>query len=92
MSEQRVKLLEQRFSESFKPSYLDIEDDSAKHAGHAGAKGGAGHFNVTIVSDAFADKNLVQRHRMVYAVVDDLMNSEIHALSIKAHTPDEYQG
>jgi len=73
---------------TLKPVQLDIEDDSAKHAGHAGNTGG-GHYNVFIVSDAFEGLSLVQRHRLVFAQVDDLMQSQIHALSIQAKTPDE---
>ncbi len=66
------------------PTSLEIQDDSAKHAGHKAA-GGGGHFQVTIVSDAFAGKSTVERHRMVYQALDDLLKqNEIHALSIKA--------
>ncbi len=71
------------------PERLEIVDDSAAHAGHAGAREG-GHFTVRIVSTAFADKTLIQRHRLIHAAVADLMRREIHALSInKAQTPNE---
>lgn len=59
------------------------------HAGHAGAASGGGHFSVTIVADKFSGKPMIERHRAVYLAVNDMMPSEIHALSIKALTPDE---
>ncbi len=79
----RVEAIRQRLTDEFTPSVLEIVDESHKHAGHASA-GGAGHFAVRIVAPAFADKSLIQRHRMVYAALSDLMNTEIHALSIDA--------
>ena len=72
------------------PSHLDIGDDSALHAGHEGARSGGGHYRLTIVSEQFAGKLTVMRHRMVYEALKDLMQKEIHALSIKAATPDEF--
>ena len=86
----RVALIEQRLRAALAPQDIDIHDDSAAHAGHAGAASGGGHYNVLIVSDAFAGKNPLQRHRMVYDAVGDLMQHDIHALSIKALTPDEF--
>jgi len=86
--EQRPELIRERLTAALSPLKLDIVDDSHKHAGHASA-GGAGHFTVTVVADAFAGKSLIQRHRMVFGAVDDLMPTEIHALSINALTPDE---
>lgn len=70
------------------PVQLDIVDDSHRHAGHAGAREG-GHFQVHIVSAAFAGKNTVARHRLVYEAAGDLMRKGIHALAIHARTPDE---
>jgi len=85
----RVALIEERLRTALAPVSLDIIDDSATHAGHAGAKDG-GHFTVRIVSAAFAGKTPIQRHRLIYAALADLMHREIHALSIsKAKTPDE---
>lgn len=84
----RVEMLRERLQNAFAPQQLEITDDSHKHAGHAGARGG-GHFVAHIVSDAFAGKNTLQRHRMVYDAVGELMNTEIHALNIKAETPEE---
>jgi BolA protein len=74
---------------SLNPAYLDLQDDSASHAGHAGNTGGS-HYTVTIVSEAFNDLALIKRHRLVYEAVGDLMTNDIHALSIKAKTPAEY--
>lgn len=89
MSEARVEMIRERLTAALAPSSIDIEDDSARHAGHPGARSGGGHFNVTVVSDAFRDKSLIERHRMVYAAMGEAMQTEIHALSIKALTPDE---
>lgn len=72
------------------PQSLEIRDESGKHAGHEGAKGGGGHYLLTIVSPRFAGKPPMARHRMVYDALSDLMHREIHALSIKALTPDEF--
>jgi len=72
------------------PARLDLRDDSAKHAGHAGAApGGETHWNLTIVSAAFAGKPTVARHRMIYQALGDLMQHPIHALSITARAPGE---
>jgi len=73
------------------PVRLDIRDDSAKHAGHAGARAGGGHFAMTIVSSRFAGKPLMARHRMVYDALGSLMEHEIHAVSIDAKTPEEIE-
>jgi BolA family transcriptional regulator, general stress-responsive regulator len=71
------------------PTQLDITDDSASHAGHAGAKSGGGHFFLTIVSEQFVGKLTLARHRMIYDALGDMMQREIHALSIKAYTAAE---
>ena len=89
MTAERVEMIRQRLTEALEPESLDIEDDSASHAGHASA-GGGGHFNVIIVSNKFNGQNLIKRHRMVYDAVADMMNKEIHALSMKTYTPDEF--
>ncbi|MFC1772811.1 BolA family protein [Pseudomonadota bacterium] len=88
MTAERVAMIEKRLTEVFSPQSLNIVDESHKHVGHASA-GGAGHFAVEIIADAFAGKTLIQRHRLVYDALDDAMNTEIHALSIKASTPAE---
>ncbi|MEN8216681.1 MAG: BolA family protein [Pseudomonadota bacterium] len=84
------KLIKEKLTAALAPTHLEIIDESQKHAGHAGARAGGGHFKVTIVSPQFTGKTLMQRHRMVYAAVDELMNSAIHALSINAQTPEEF--
>lgn len=85
----RVETIRERLNSRLQPQQLEIIDDSHKHAGHASARGG-GHFTVNIVSQEFAGKSLIQRHRMVYAALDDLLQqNEVHALSIQARTPDE---
>jgi len=86
----REALIRERLTAVLDPVRLEIVDESHKHAGHAQARGG-GHFQVTIVSAAFAGKSLLERHRMVYDAVGDAMHGEIHALSIKASAPEEAQ-
>ena len=72
------------------PIAIEIIDDSAKHAGHAGAKSGGGHFRLSIVSPRFAGCRTMERHRLVYDALGPLMKREIHALGISAKTPDEH--
>ena len=83
------ELIKQKLNEALKPDLIEIIDDSAAHAGHAGEKKGGGHFNVTIVAKIFDDKSLVQRHQLIYQALGDLMKNEIHALGINALTPSE---
>lgn len=71
------------------PIQLQLVDDSAAHAGHAGARNGGGHFRVYIVSAAFTGKNTVSRHRMIYSALQKLMQDNIHALTITALAPEE---
>ncbi|KHL54710.1 BolA family protein [Xanthomonas cannabis] len=71
------------------PTELEVVDDSHRHAGHAGARDGRGHFNVRVVSAAFAGKPPLARHRAVYAAVGEMMQTDIHALSIEALAPGE---
>ncbi len=82
-----VELLRARLA-ALAPAALEIRDDSHRHAGHAGAREG-GHFDVVIVSARFAGLSTVQRHRLVYDAVGDLKAHGIHALSIRAQSPDE---
>lgn len=76
---------------AFAPQSLQLDDDSALHAGHAGARSGRGHYRVDIVSPHFAGLTPVARHRAIYAALGALMQTDIHALSIRARTPDEAQ-
>lgn len=71
------------------PVAIEIDDDSARHAGHAGAQGGGGHFRLAIVSPRFAGCRTMERHRLVYDALGPLMKREIHAISITARAPDE---
>ena len=73
------------------PESVTIEDESAQHVGHAGAQGGGGHYRLTLVSRRFAGQPLQARHRLVYDALGPLMRKEIHALTIRAYTPDEFQ-
>ena len=75
---------------ALEPVAIEIIDDSAKHAGHAGAKGGGGHFRLAIVSPRFTGCGTMERHRLVYDALGPLMKREIHALSINAKAPDEH--
>ncbi|EQD27448.1 BolA-like protein [mine drainage metagenome] len=87
MSEARVALIRARLQAAFAPLELDVIDDSARHAGHAGARDGRGHFSVRIVSAAFVGMAPLARHRAVYAALGALMDSDIHALQIEAAPP-----
>ncbi|GLR14528.1 BolA family protein [Chitinimonas viridis] len=71
------------------PQLLDLRDDSAKHAGHAGAASGGGHYRLQIVSERFVGLTSVARHRLVYETLGEMMRREIHALAIEARTPGE---
>ena len=73
------------------PIRLELIDDSAKHAGHEGARSGGGHYRLLIISAAFSGKPTLARHRLVYDALDELMRSKIHALSIQALAPEEVQ-
>jgi len=87
----RVDKIKQLLEASLSPTRLEIIDDSQSHAGHAGAMAGGGHFFTTIVSSAFEGKTPIRRHQMVYGALGDMMQSDIHALSIKAYTPEEFE-
>jgi BolA protein len=86
MTAEKIK---QALTEALKPTLLEIIDNSAGHAGHAGARSGGGHYHVTIVADIFEGKSLVQRHQLIYQALGDLMKQQIHALGINALSPSE---
>jgi BolA family transcriptional regulator, general stress-responsive regulator len=88
MTAERISRLRAALEQELSPLQLDIQDDSAKHAGHAGAREG-GHFRVRLVSEAFRGKTAIERHRLVFAAVAGLMGRDIHALNIDARTPEE---
>lgn len=89
MTAERISLIRQALASELHPEALEIEDESHLHAGHAGARDGRGHFRVTIVSKAFAGLRPIQRHRRIYEALGELMQTDIHALSIQAYAPDE---
>jgi BolA protein len=71
--------------------HVEVQDDSAQHRGHPGARGGAGHFTVIVVAEKLAGLDRVARHRAVYEAAGDMIPKEIHALSVRAYTPAEWQ-
>jgi BolA family transcriptional regulator, general stress-responsive regulator len=87
----RVAWIEATLREAFAPRHLTVEDESALHAGHAGAAAGGGHFRVLIVSDSFRGQSPVGRQRAVYAALGDAMKTQIHALALRTLTPEEWQ-
>jgi len=89
MSDPRLNKIRERLQESLTPVEIVLDDDSALHAGHAGAASGGGHYRVKIVSAKFEGLKLVMRHRLVYDSVHDMMHKEIHALAITALAPSE---
>ena len=85
-----VASMEQRLA-GLEPDLLEIHDESAEHAGHAGAKDGGGHYQVLIVSRRFQGQSRVTRHRMVYEALGAMLQQQIHAVAITALTPEELQ-
>jgi BolA protein len=88
----RVEQIEARLTDAFAPLQLEVIDDSARHAGHAGAAGGGGHYQVRIVSGRFRGLPRLARHRLVYEALQPLLEAQIHALNIEAHAPGESAG
>ncbi|NCF14909.1 MAG: BolA/IbaG family iron-sulfur metabolism protein [Gammaproteobacteria bacterium] len=87
MSKDRIARIEAILTESFKPSYLLVKDQSHLHAGHAGARDGLGHYEVKIESEAFVGLRPLARHRLIYEALGTLMETDIHALKINATAP-----
>lgn len=87
-----METIERILSEAFRPVHLEIRDDSARHAGHAGAKSGGGHYAVTIVSAAFEGRTLLEQHRMVNEALRHLIGGAIHALELKTIPPSTWKG
>jgi BolA protein len=92
MTVDRATEIERRLTAAFSPLELTVKDQSHLHAGHAGARDGKGHFAIKIVSDKFSGHGRLARHRMVYAALDILMKTDIHALRINAISPSDDQG
>lgn len=82
-----VEIIQKRLT-VLEPISLEIEDDSAKHAGHKGNTGG-GHFNIKVVSSHFSQKSQIMRHRLIYQALNDLIPQQIHAISIVAISPND---
>lgn len=89
MTDTRISMIRKRLEAAFQPQALEILDESHRHAGHPGARDGRGHFDMLIVADAFSGKTPLERHKMVYEALGDLMHSDIHALSLQAKAPGE---
>ncbi len=89
VNNERVDAFQTSLTEAFAPDHLQVKDQSHLHAGHAGAKEGKGHFDVTIVSEKFDGLNRIARHRLVYDALGSFMDTDIHALRITAHSTAE---
>ncbi len=87
--QQRKSEITRTLKEAFDPETLGVEDESYMHVGHEGAKDGRGHFRVLMIASVFDEKSMIERHRMIYRVLDDMMRNDIHALAIDAWAPDE---
>lgn len=85
----RIERIRAALEAALQPSQLEVIDDSHRHAGHEGARDGRGHFKVKVVSEAFAGQLPLARHRAVYAALGEMMQTDIHALSIQARTAQE---
>jgi len=81
-------MIQQILTDTFSPQHLLVKDQSHLHAGHAGAQGGGGHFDVTIKAAAFSGCSRIEAHKLIYTALQDLMSTEVHALSIKASAPE----
>jgi len=88
VTQNRVDRIRAYLKTEFMPDELEVRDDSHLHEGHAGAKDGKGHFHVHIVSERFLDTRPIDRHRMVFHALEDMMQTDIHALSVAASAPD----
>jgi BolA protein len=88
----RTAAIEQLLRARFAPEHLELADESELHRGHAGAASGGGHFRLTVVSASFAGRGRVERHRMVYEALGGAVGGEIHALAVRALTPEEWRG
>lgn len=87
INRERIARIRSRLESAFRPDLLEIIDDSHLHAGHAGAREGKGHFRIRIISDSFAGIRPIERHRLVFEALGDLMKTDIHALSVSASPP-----
>lgn len=89
MSAQRIDKIRAGLTIALQPTELEVTDEGHKHVGHEGAKSGKGHFHVRIAAKQFQGLSPIHRHRLIYAAIEGLMETDIHALSIEATTPTE---
>ena len=85
----RIERIRAQLERTWPDAAVELIDDSHRHAGHAGARDGRGHFRLHIVASAFTGLRPLQRHQLVYRALDELMRTDIHALSITALTAEE---
>ena len=90
-TEQRLEEMQSRLQAELQPLSLEVIDEGHMHVGHEGAKDGRGHFRVRIVSAQFAGLSMMQRHRLIYGIMGQLMQTDIHALTIEASVPEDTQ-
>ncbi len=83
--------IEKILREHFEPEHLEVKDDSGRHAGHAGARGGGGHYQVVIVSKKFDAQSLIEQHRQVNEALKALFGEQVHALALQTYTPEQWQ-
>jgi BolA protein len=88
-TEQRLAEIQTRLERCLQAETVQVEDEGHHHVGHAGARDGRGHFRVLVISEQFRGKTPIQRHRLVYQAMGELMQTDIHALAIDAYTPEE---
>lgn len=88
-TEERLVAIRERLETALRPEELVVEDEGHLHVGHEGARDGRGHFRVLVVAGRFAGKSMIQRHRMIYAALGELMTTDIHALAIDAYSSEE---
>jgi BolA protein len=85
----RLERIRSCLERALRPLQLDVEDESHRHAGHEGARDGRGHFRVRIVAAEFSGMPLIKRHQRVYAALDEMMRTDIHALALETRAPGE---
>lgn len=91
MNQRRIASIRERLDAALAPTQLEIIDESDQHVGHAGARDGKSHFRVRIVSPLFEGAKPLERHRLVFDALDDMLKTDIHALSVLAQAPEEVQ-
>jgi len=91
MAEDRQLRIQQTLRRELAAVHVDIEDHSERHAGHEGASEGAGHFVLVVVSDRFRGLSRIAAQRLVYSALGDMMGPEIHALSMRTFTPEDWE-